>query len=227
MAASEWDQVASHPGRTGTAVAGGAGVHALGLGWCLGTAAQPRSGARPAARHGVSGPHQRAGASKSGLCRAQGELKPSECLAIRVGRKLKATDVIDVLSDLFIWRDVPGHVHSDNGTKFVARAVCEWITTLGARTAFIEPGSPWENRYCESFNSKLRDELLNGEIFYSLREAEIVIEGWRQHYNTKRPHSALSSRPPAPTAVPWPKAPPQPASPTTSTVAAKPTMHWI
>ena len=92
-----------------------------------------------------------------------------ECLAIRVDRRLKSTDVIDVLSDLFILRGVPGHVRSDNGPEFIAKAVREWIAAVGARTAFIEPGSPWENGYCESFNSKLRDELLNGEVFYSLR----------------------------------------------------------
>jgi len=148
-----------------------------------------------------------------------------ECLSIRIDRKLKSADVIDVLSDLFILRGVPGHVRSDNGPEFIAKAVREWITQVGARTAFIEPGSPWENGYCESFNSKLCDELLIGEIFYSLAEARIVIEGWRQHYNTKRPHSSLGYRPPAPAAVPWPAAPPQPASPATSTVAAKPTMH--
>src|SRR4051812_204971 len=88
-----------------------------------------------------------------------------ECLAIRIDRKLKSADVIDVLSDLFILRGVPGHVRSDNGPEFIAKAVREWIARVGARTAFIEPGSPWENGYCESFNSKLRDELLNGEIF--------------------------------------------------------------
>ncbi len=148
-----------------------------------------------------------------------------ECLAIRIDRKLKSTDVIDVLSDLFILRSVPGHIRSDNGPEFIAKAVRDWITAVGARTAFIEPGSPWENGYCESFNSKLRDELLNGEIFYSLAEARIVIEGWRQHYNTRRPHSSLGYRPPAPAAVPWPAAPPQPASPATSDVADKPTMH--
>ncbi|MBB4000244.1 transposase InsO family protein [Aureimonas pseudogalii] len=148
-----------------------------------------------------------------------------ECIAIRIDRKLKSTDVIDVLSDLFILRGVPGHVRSDNGPEFVAKAVREWITAVGAQTAFIEPGSPWENGYCESFNSKLRDELLNGEIFYSLAEARIVIESWRQHYNTRRPHSSLGYRPPAPAAVPWPAAPPQPASPATSNVAEKPTMH--
>ena len=143
-----------------------------------------------------------------------------ECLAIRVDRKLRSSDVIDVLSDLFIVRGVPGHIRSDNGPEFVAKAVRDWITAVGARTAFVEPGSPWENGYCESFNSKLRDELLNGEIFYSLAEAQIVIESWRQHYNTKRPHSSLGYRPPAPAA-----APPQPASPATSNVADKPTMH--
>ena len=114
-----------------------------------------------------------------------------ECLAIRVDRRLKSTDVIDILSDLFILRGVPGHVRSDNGPEFIAKAVREWIAAVGARTAFIEPGSPWENGYCESFNSKLRDELLNGEVFYSLAEARIVIESWRQHYNTQRPHSSL------------------------------------
>lgn len=89
-----------------------------------------------------------------------------ECLAIRIGRRLRSSDVIDVLSDLFILRGVPGHVRSDNGPEFAARAVRDWIAAVGARTAFIEPGSPWENGYCESFNAKLRDELLNGEIFY-------------------------------------------------------------
>ena len=87
-------------------------------------------------------------------------------------RKLKAVDVIDVLSDLFILRGVPGHIRSDNGPEFIAKAVREWITAVGAKTAYIEPGSPWENGYCESFNSKLRDELLKGEIFYTLAEAQ-------------------------------------------------------
>ena len=95
----------------------------------------------------------------------------------------------------------------------------EWISAVGARTAFIEPGSPWENGYCESFNSKLRDELLNGELFYSLAEAKIVIESWRQHYNTLRPHSSLGYKPPAPATLLWP------GTPTTSTMATKPTMH--
>jgi putative transposase len=148
-----------------------------------------------------------------------------ECLAIRVNRKLKAVDVIDVLSDLFILRGVPGHIRSDNGAEFVAKAVREWITAVGAKTAYIEPGSPWENGYCESFNSKLRDELLKGEIFYTLKEAQIVIENWRRHYNTVRPHSSLGYKPPAPEAVLWPAAQPPPAPPATPAVAPRPIMH--
>ena len=99
-----------------------------------------------------------------------------ECLAIRVNRKLNSTDVIDVLTDLFILRGVPSFIRSDNGPEFVAEAVRNWIRAVGAKTAYIEPGSPWENGYCESFNARLRDELLNGEIFYTLKEAQIIIE---------------------------------------------------
>jgi len=121
-----------------------------------------------------------------------------EALTIRVARKLKATDVIDALADLFILRGVPAHIRSDNGPEFVAQALRDWIAAVGAKTAYIEPGSPWENGYCESFNGKLRDELLNGEIFYTLKEAQIVIEAWRHHYNTVRPHSSLGYLPPAP-----------------------------
>ncbi len=124
-----------------------------------------------------------------------------ECLAIRVGRKLKANDVIDVLADLFIMRGVPGHIRSDNGPEFAAVAVKGWITGVRASTAYIEPGSPWENGYVESFNGKLRDELLNGEVFNSLAEAKVLIEQWRRHYNTVRPHSSLGYRPPAPEVV--------------------------
>lgn len=124
-----------------------------------------------------------------------------ECLAIRVKRKLNSTDVIDVLTDLFILRGVPAYIRSDNGPEFVAEAVRKWISAVGAKTAYIEPGSPWENGYIESFNARFRDELLNGEIFYSLKEAQIVIEQWRLHYNTKRPHSALGYRPPAPETI--------------------------
>ena len=124
-----------------------------------------------------------------------------ECLAIRAERKLNSTDVIDLLTDLFILRGVPAYIRSDNGPEFIAEAVRNWIKAVGTKTAYIEPGSPWENGYCESFNGRMRDELLNGEIFYSLREAQIIIEGWRKHYNQKRPHSALGYRPPAPEAI--------------------------
>ena len=121
-----------------------------------------------------------------------------ECLAIRINRKLKAIEVIDVLSDLFILRGIPGYIRSDNGPEFVAKAVQEWIAAVGAKTAYIAPGSPWENGYIESFNARLRDELLDGEIFYSLKEAQIVIEKWRVEYNTRGQHSALGYTPPAP-----------------------------
>lgn len=121
-----------------------------------------------------------------------------EAIAIRVKRKLNSTDVIDVLSELFLTRGIPGHVRSDHGPEFIAEAVQNWIATVGAKTAYIAPGSPWENGYVESFNARLRDELLNGEIFYSLREAQIVIESWRRHYNAVRPHQSLGYRPPAP-----------------------------
>ena len=153
-----------------------------------------------------------------------------ECLAIRVARKLKATDVIDVLSDLFILRGVPGHVRSDNGPEFVAKAVQQWITAVGAKTAYIAPGSPWENGFIESFNARLRDELLEGEIFYSLREAEVVIESWRRHYNQARPHASLGYRAPAPEVV-MPAlaarmtAPSRSTSPTTLVMAPRPVMH--
>lgn len=130
-----------------------------------------------------------------------------ECLTIRIARKLKALDVIDVLSDLFSLRGVPGHIRSDNGPEFIAKAVQDWIAAVGSTTAYIEPGSPWENGYCESFNAKLRDELLNGEVFYTLKEASVVIEQWRRHYNSIRPHSSLGYHPPAPEVVIWPTEP--------------------
>ena len=148
-----------------------------------------------------------------------------ECLAIRVDRKLNSIDVIGMLSDLFILRGVPGHIRSDNGPEFVATAVRAWIAAVGAKTAYIEPGSPWENGYIESFNARLRDELLNGEIFYSLKEAQIIIERWRHHYNTARPHSALAYRPPAPQVAIWPAAQPRPAPPAIPAVAPNPIMH--
>ncbi len=108
-----------------------------------------------------------------------------EMLAIRVSRKLNSVDVIDVLTNLFILRGVPAYIRSDNGPEFVAQNVRDWIKAVRAKTAYIEPGSPWENGYCESFNARFRDELLNGEVFYTLKEAQIIIEQWRKHYNTK------------------------------------------
>ena len=130
-----------------------------------------------------------------------------EALAIRVARRLNSTDVIEALCDLFIVRGIPAHIRSDNGPEFIAAALREWIAAVGAKTAYIEPGSPWENGYVESFNGKLRDELLNGEIFYTLAEAKIVIEQWRRHYNTVRPHSSLGYKPPAPEVLSWPASP--------------------
>jgi hypothetical protein len=130
-----------------------------------------------------------------------------EALAIQVARRLNSTDVIDVLSDLFILRGVPAHIRSDNGPGFIAKAVQAWITAVGAQTAYITPGSPWENGYIESFNARLRDEFLNGEIFCSLQGAKILIETWRRQCNTIRPHSALGYRPPAPEVLLWPAPP--------------------
>jgi putative transposase len=123
-----------------------------------------------------------------------------ECLAIRVGRRLDSTDVLDCLADLMVERGIPEHIRSDNGSEFTAKAVREWLERLGVRTLFIEPGSPWENGYNERFNGTLRDELLNGEIFYTLVEARALIERWRAEYNHVRPHSALGYKPPAPMA---------------------------
>ena len=123
-----------------------------------------------------------------------------ECLAIRVARRLGSHEVIESLADVMLWRGVPENIRSDNGPEFVAAELRKWLGTVGTGTLYIEPGSPWENGYCERFNGKLRDECLNGEIFYSLKEAQIVIEKWRVEYNTRRPHSALGYRPPAPAA---------------------------
>jgi putative transposase len=105
------------------------------------------------------------------------------------------------LADVMLFEGIPAYIRSDNGPEMIAKVLRQWLTGLGTKSLYIEPGSPWENGYCESFNSKLRDELLNGEIFYSLKEAQVVIEKWRVHYNTRRPHSALGYRPPAPLAI--------------------------
>jgi len=123
-----------------------------------------------------------------------------ECLAILVDRRITSEDVIDQMFQLIIFRGIPEHIRSDNGSEFTAKAVRGWLNRLGIRTLFIEPGSPWENGYIESFNGKLRDELLNREIFMTLTEAKVLIEQWRQEYNQVRPHSSLGYRPPAPEA---------------------------
>ena len=132
--------------------------------------------------------------------------------------------------DLFILRGVPEHIRSDNGPEFVAKAVQEWIGAVGAKTAYIAPGSPWENGFIESFNARLRDELLDGEIFYTLREAQIVIESWRRHYNAVRPHASIGYRAPAPEVfVPalaaWPAAQPRPAPPAMLPLVPRPTLN--
>jgi len=124
-----------------------------------------------------------------------------ECLAVRIGRSLTHQSVIEVLTELFIERGVPVHIRSDNGSEFTAKRVRAWLKRLKVKPLFIEPGSPWENGYIESFNGKMRDELLAREIFYSLKEAEVLIKMWRRQYNTIRPHSALGYRPPAPEAI--------------------------
>jgi putative transposase len=105
------------------------------------------------------------------------------------------------LSDLFLSRGVPNYIRSDNGSEFTAQIVREWLQRIGVKTLFIEPGSPWENGYVESFNGKFRDECLNREIFYTLTEAKVLIERWRREYNVFRPHSSLGYRPPAPAAI--------------------------
>ena len=114
-----------------------------------------------------------------------------ECLSIHVGYKLNSDHVLHVLSDLFITKGIPGHIRSDNGPEFCARTLRKWLNDLHVKTAYIEPGSPWENGYNESFNGCLRHELLNGELFHTLTEAQVIIEQWRRHYNHIRPHSAL------------------------------------
>ena len=116
-------------------------------------------------------------------------------------RKFTSLDVIEVLSELFITRGLPKHIRSDNDPEFTSRAIRQWLNNLEVGPLFIQPGSPWENGYNESFNRKLKDELLNGEIFYTLKEAKIMIERWRVHYNTKKPHTSLGDRPPAPETI--------------------------
>ncbi len=124
-----------------------------------------------------------------------------ECLAILVKRHIISQDVIDQLFNLFVFRGIPIHIRSDNGPEFTAKQIRRWLARMGVKTLFIERGSPWENGYIESFNGKMRDELLNREIFTTLNEARVLIEQWRREYNGSRPHSALGYRPPAPEAI--------------------------
>ena len=124
-----------------------------------------------------------------------------ECLRTKVNRKITSQDVIEELFNLFILRGIPEHIRSDNGPEFTAKAVRKWLNQLGVKTLFIEKGSPWENGYIESFNGKMRNELLDREIFTTLEEARVLIEQWGKHYNQVRPHSAKNYRPPAPEAV--------------------------
>lgn len=149
-----------------------------------------------------------------------------EALMLRVDRRLNSTDVVNALTDLFILRGPPEYIRSDNGPEFIAGVVKDWIAAVGAKTAYIPPGSPWENGYVESFNARFRDELLNREIFTSLKEAKILIQQWRQHYNTIRPHSALGYRPPAPESIiPQSGSASSAALRSPPPLAAKPTMH--
>lgn len=124
-----------------------------------------------------------------------------ECLAIHIERQIESSEVLFKLSEVFTMHGVPEHIRSDNGTEFTAISIRNWLQRLGVTTLFIEPGSPWENGYIESFNGKLRDELLNGEIFDTIFEARVITEQWRKHYNAKRPHSSLNYRPPTPEAI--------------------------
>ncbi len=124
-----------------------------------------------------------------------------ECLAILVARQIKTQDVIDLLSQLFIYRGVPEHIRSDNGPEFTANAIRKWLNRLDVKTLFIEPGSPWGNGYIESFSGQFRDELLDREILDTLLEAQVVVELWRKEYNHVRPHSSKNYRAPAPEAI--------------------------
>jgi len=124
-----------------------------------------------------------------------------ECVACATLRRFRSREVMEVLGKLFLERGCPDHVRSDNGPEFIAKALREWFARIEVGPLYIEPGSPWENGHIESFNGKMRDELLNGEIFYTLFEAQVIIERWRVHYNTKRPHSSLGYLPPAPEAI--------------------------
>jgi putative transposase len=123
-----------------------------------------------------------------------------ESLAVKVERRLNSQHVLDALFNLFIFRGIPDYIRSDNGSEFTAGVIRKWLIKLGVKTLYIDPGSPWENGYIESFNGKMRDELLNRELFTTLMEAQVLISEWREEYNHVRPHSSLHYRPPAPEA---------------------------
>jgi putative transposase len=128
-----------------------------------------------------------------------------ECLASIPRRSWRNNDVIEVLSGLMLLRGTPEYLRSDNGSEFTAKKIRKWLKNAGVITAYIEPGSPWENGYIESFNARMRDEFLNGELFGNMYEAQVLISRWVRYYNTVRPHSSLGGRPPAPqTMVPLP-----------------------
>ena len=132
------------------------------------------------------------------------------CLALYAARRIRSHEVLEMFADLMMQHGVPNYIRSDNGPEMIAGNLRDWLKNVGARTLYIQPGSPWENGYCESFNGKRRDELLNGEIFYTLKEAQVVLEMWRKDFNTRRPHSSLGYRPPAPEAIlPRPQLPRQ------------------
>lgn len=120
-----------------------------------------------------------------------------ECLLLEVGRSIKAADVVDLISQVMLIRGIPGHIRSDNGPEFIAAAIRKFLATAGVATLYIEPGSPWENGYAESFHSRLRDELLNAELFESLRHAKTLADGWKNEYNHRRPHMSLGYNTPA------------------------------
>ena len=128
-----------------------------------------------------------------------------ESLAIVPARCFSSSDVIDALADLALEHGPPEHIRSDNGPEFIGKALRKWLGSLGVRTLYIEPDSPWENGFIESFNARLRDELLNGEVFETIAEAKAVTDWWREHYNRQRPHSSLGYQPPAPETIPGPE----------------------
>ncbi len=124
-----------------------------------------------------------------------------ECLCSFAARRINSQSVILILADLFLQKGIPMFIRSDNGPEFIAKKLINWMNILNVKPLFIQPGSPRENGYCESFNGKMRYELLNGELFYTLKEAQIIIERWRRHYNEVRPHSSLGGVPPAPATI--------------------------